>query len=180
MQRRIFKGTGRAEREVEVLLQNLFVIEALRPSRVLWLVSPWITDIEVVDNRSAGFGGVEPLWPQRRLRLSEVLASIAQHGTEVVVATRADTHNDAFRERLTAAAGALAAGDRVRHVIDADEEQHEKGLLGDGFFLSGSMNFTVRGVHLNDEVVTVSVDEAEVAQARLNFRHRYGGGRDDA
>ncbi|WP_157591757.1 phospholipase D-like domain-containing protein DpdK [Solirubrobacter soli] len=173
--RRIFKGGGRSEREVETVLQNLFVIEALAPSSALWLISPWVTDLEVIDNRSSSFRGIEPLWPHRRLRLTEVLSYLAQRGTEVVVATRADGHNDAFHRRLEASSLALGAADRVRIVVDRGDEQHEKGLLGDGFFLSGSMNFTVRGVRLNDEHVTLSLDEDDVAAARINIRARYGG-----
>jgi len=172
--RRIFKGSGRSEREVEVLLQNLLVTEALVPSESLWLISPWVTDIEVVDNRAAGFAGIEPLWPQRWLRLSEILASLAQRGTSIVVATRSDEHNLPFHRRLNAAAAAVGSSELIRIVIDESDEQHEKGLLGDGFFLSGSMNFTVRGVRLNDEVVTVTLDPDEIAQARINMRDRYG------
>ena len=33
------------------LLQMLFLSELLAPSRCLWLVSPWISDIPVIDNR---------------------------------------------------------------------------------------------------------------------------------
>lgn len=174
IRRRIFKGSGRSEREVEVLLQNLLVMEALVPSASLWLVSPWVTDIEVVDNRAAGFAGIEPLWPQRRLRLSEVLASLAQRGTEIVIATRSDEHNQLFHRRMSAASAAVGAADRVRIVIDEHDEQHEKGLLSDGFFLSGSMNFTVRGIRLNDEVVSITLDPDEISQARINMRDRYG------
>jgi hypothetical protein len=174
--RRIFKGTGRSEREVEHLLQHLFVVEALAPSDRLWLVSPWITDLEIIDNRASSFRGVEPAWPHRWIRLSELLASLAQRGTRIVVATRADEHNESFRRRLEAAAVAVGAGHRIANVIDAEDEQHTKGLLGDGYFLSGSMNLTVRGVHINDEQVTLSLDENEVAQARINFRDCYGAG----
>jgi hypothetical protein len=175
--RRIFKGSGRSEREAEALLQHLFVVEALSPSAVIWLVSPWVSDIEVIDNRASSFRGIEPSWPHRRLRLSEVLAYLAQRGTDVVVATRADERTDAFRRRLDAAAAALGVAARIEHAIDLDEEQHTKGLLGDGYFLSGSMNFTVRGVQINDEQLTLSLDDHEVSQARMNFRDRYGPSR---
>jgi hypothetical protein len=77
---------------------------------------------------------------------------------------------------LEAAAVAVGAGHRVANVIDRTDEQHTKGLLGDGYFVSGSMNLTVRGVYINDEQVTLTIDEHEVAQARINFRDHYGAG----
>ena len=174
--RRLFKGTGRSEREVEALLQNLFAIEAIRPSAALWLVSPWVTDIEIVDNRSSSYRGIEPTWPHRHLRVTELLAYLARRGTRVTVATRSDDHNTVFHRRLEAAAMALGVANRVRIVIDEEDQQHEKGLLGDDYFLSGSMNLTVRGVRFNDEQLTLSLDTDEVAQARINMRARYGGG----
>ncbi len=174
MRRRIFKGSGRSEREVLVVLQNLLVAECLFPADDLYLVSPWVSDISVVDNRAGGFDSVESLWPHRWLRLSEILCFIARTGTRVVVATRSDEHNRTFERRLRDVAADTGVTEGLKVVIDPDDEQHEKGLLGSGYFVNGSMNFTQRGVHLNDEILSITTDPDEVAQARLNFRSLYG------
>lgn len=176
MRRTIFKAQDVAARELEVLVQNLLVLEILAPSQDLWVVSPWVSDIEVIDNRAAGFSAVEPLWPNRWIRLSEVIISLAQRGAHVVVAVRSDEHNLAFRRRLTAAAQDAAVEERIRIEVDDADEQHEKGLLGDDFFLSGSMNFTVRGLHVNGEIISLTRDPDEVAAARISLRERFAGG----
>lgn len=176
MRRTIFKTQHVAAREIEVLVQNLLVLEMLAPSQDLWVVSAWVSDIEVIDNRAGGFSAIEPLWPNRWIRLSEVLACLAQRGTRVVLAVRSDEHNLAFRRRLTTAAQESAVEDRIRIEVDDADEQHEKGLLGDDFFLSGSMNFTVRGLRVNGEVISLTRDPDEVAAARLSLRERFAGG----
>ena len=51
---------------------------------------------------------------------------------------------------------------------------HEKGLLGDDYYLSGSMNFTENGIRLNDEAVKYELSPEAVAQARVSFRQQYG------
>lgn len=60
MRRTIFKSAHAATREAELLLQNLLVAEVLYPSSELWLISPWVTDVEIVDNRTGGFASIEP------------------------------------------------------------------------------------------------------------------------
>ena len=58
--------------------------------------------------------------------------------------------------------------------IHVAQELHEKGFLGDGFYLSGSMNFTFSGVTLNEEAVHYSVDPSFVAEARILYGARWG------
>src|SRR3954447_9333041 len=174
MRRTIFKSAEAATREVELLLQNLLIAEVLSPSSELWLSSPWVTDIEVVDNRAAGFASIDPTWPTRWIRMSEVLGCLGGHGTRVVVAVRSDEHNLAFRQRVELAFAAVGCSDRLTVVVDDSDEQHEKGLLGDDYFVSGSMNFTVSGLRLNGEVITVTREPGEIAAARIAFRERFG------
>ena len=42
-------------RQVTDLLQTIFASEIVAPSSRLWIVSPWISDIPVVDNRANSF-----------------------------------------------------------------------------------------------------------------------------
>ena len=55
------------------------------------------------------------------------------------------------------------------------EELHEQGILGDGFYLSGSMNFTFSGISLNEEAVHFIVEPSTVAENRVIFLSRWGG-----
>lgn len=172
--RQIFKGRGKAEREVEALLQSVLLAELISPSEIVWLISPWVTDVTILDNRTGAYAGVEPTWSRRGISLVEALAALLRRGTKLVVATRPDAHNDRFVERLSAAARASGnAGNLLIHQDDR-ERLHEKGLVGDDYYISGSMNFTESGIRLHDEAVKIDIDEQAVAQARVHFRHAYG------
>ena len=54
--REIVRRSRYARNEVRELLQSIFVSELLRPSKEIWLVSPWLSDIEVVDDTAAQIG----------------------------------------------------------------------------------------------------------------------------
>ena len=141
--------TKATARQVPDLLQNIFVAELLSPSSCLWLVSPWVSDIPVIDNRTNGFLSFEPRWVRSLVSLSQVLAKLLELGTTVHIATRPDDHNTAFLDRMRR----LAEPDGLSFHVHSAEELHEKGILADGFYLSGSMNFTFNGITLNEEFV---------------------------
>lgn len=154
---------------VEDLLQTIFAAELIVPSRCLWIASPWVTDIPVLDNRTGAFSTLEPSWPNTRIRLSDFLLRQASVGSTIRVATRDDGKSLRFQEVLR------ARGAESRVSVSLDRVLHHKGILGDSFFLAGSMNFTNNGVSVNEENVTYTVDEDQVATARINFRDRWGG-----
>jgi hypothetical protein len=155
--------------DARTLLETVLVAECLRPSRVVWLVSPWISDVPVFDNRGGSFSHVFPNSGERELRLSEVLLHIAEAGTSVVVATRDDPQNAAF---LAAIAPEAAKGRDI--TVTTSPDLHEKTLAGDDFVLSGSMNFTQAGLDWNEEQVTLDTDTETVAAARRDLRSRWG------
>lgn len=155
--------------EIPDLLQTIFAAEMLAPSRCLWLVSPWISDIPVLDNLADAFTSLEPDWGRQRIRLSQMLAWLVARGSTIRIATRNDDHNHAFLETLRA-----GTQDQRTHIHIADR-LHEKGLLGDGFFLSGSMNFTHGGISTYEEVVHYFTAPEAVASSRIAFGRRWGG-----
>ena len=157
-------------RQIADLLQIIFAAELLSPSRQLWVVSPWISDIPVLDNRANGFATLVPEWGRSHVRLSSVLNHLAVRGAIVHVATRADqTHNADFLNRF---ASSETGGERIR--VHLGGELHDKGILGDGFYLSGSMNFTFSGISINQEALHFSTNAATVAQHQVLFKARWG------
>jgi phosphatidylserine/phosphatidylglycerophosphate/cardiolipin synthase-like enzyme len=164
--RQIFSGPK--IREIPDLLQSLFAAELLVPSRQIWIVSPWISDIPLVDNEAGSFSSVEPEWPPVRIRFSQILHALIERGTRVTIATRDLDHNRPFRDALEALVSATSLT-----FVYADE-LHEKGILADAFYLSGSMNFTYNGVHVNTEVLHFFTDPATIAEARITMRERWG------
>lgn len=172
--RQIFKGRGKAEREAERLLQTILLAELVSPSEVMWLISPWVSDVAILDNGTGAYVGAEPTWGRRAISLVEVLAALLRKGVGVVIATRPDAHNMRFVQRLESAARSNGCSERLIVYQDDRERLHEKGLLGDDYYLSGSMNFTESGIRLHDEAVKLELDPQAVAQARLHFRQNYG------
>ena len=100
MSRVIRKSQTRSSAEAASLLANLFAAELVSPSECIWLVSPWISDIQILDNEVGAF---DPLsrWGPRSVRLAEVLATLASCGSSVVIGTTADPHNDEFIAHLS-------------------------------------------------------------------------------
>ena len=98
--RRITTAGRRQTRTLNDLMQNLLVAELLAPSRQLWVLSPWISDVDVIDNTAGQFKTVLPGSPSRRIRLTEVLIELARRGSEVRVLTRDVESNIVVRQRL--------------------------------------------------------------------------------
>lgn len=172
--RQIFKSQWRSPDEVRELLQSLFVAEVVVPSRTIWLVSPWITDLPVVDNRAGTFAGLSPRWAPRQIRLTEVLEQLLEYGSQVVIATRPVPHNDQVLTEMQDAIDRLGVP-AEQLIIHRTEDLHQKGVLGDDYYLSGSMNLTYNGVEILEETLRFDVGPAVVAEARITFATRWGG-----
>jgi hypothetical protein len=159
--------------ELADALQALFVAELLKPSTPLWIVTPWISEVDVLDNRSGLFNGLLPDLPQRPIRLIEVLVNMLQRGGGVVIACRPDDHNRSFIESLRHRAAAEDAGYERLNCRYASE-LHEKGILSSSLLLSGSMNLTYNGIRRLEESITITNDADTIARTRHAYEDRWG------
>jgi len=166
--RRIFKSAVTSQNLIRELLQLMFLGELLSPGgdRV-WLVSPWISNVMIFDNRAGGFGAINPEWSQSEVRLIEMLIQLMGRGAPLGIATSFDSHNDLLLERLREAASEAGFADRLS--IVRRQRLHTKGILVRRGLLLGSMNLTYNGLELNDEVVVYDTIAQPLAEARLNF-----------
>ena len=151
-------------------LQSVFALELLAPSRPLWIVSPWVSDIELLNNEGGRFSALNPDWPNAQIRLVAVLETLAARGGEVVIVTSSDPHNDALERRLHD-----LGSEAIRLV--REQQLHMKGIVGEHFTLDGSMNLTYNGVHRNEEHLIYRTDPAEVQEHRVELAQRWGGSR---
>jgi len=174
-QRKTFTTQATSRSEIRELLEGIFVSELLVPSESIWLVSPWITDIDILDNRCGQFSSLVPTWGLRRIKLSEVFAHIIDQSRVHIVA-RPDTHNDSFLQKMRDLSRASETPGNL-HVVIKDT-LHLKGLLGQDYYLSGSMNLTYNGVEVNHEGVSLDRSQAAIAAARIHFQESYGVGND--
>lgn len=151
------------------LLQSLFAMEVLRPSRCIWLLFGWISDIEIIDNRARQFAAIRPDWPATGIRLVEVLEALLERGGSVALVMRDVEHNRRFFERT--------ASLRARYPRSFSSglfaEVHDKGLLGDDYLVSGSMNLTYNGITVNDEHITLRTDRASIEEWRLVLERKW-------
>lgn len=143
-------------------LGSLFALELFAPSRELYLVSPWLSDVPLLNN---AFGQFRPLLPEQEMaqvRLSTLLNTLAQRGTQVCLLTRPDEQSQPFLRRLQTAVQCKCL-----------PTLHEKLLVTNHFYWRGSMNFTYAGVHQNDEHSELSTEPTQIAQALLEARQRW-------
>src|SRR5687767_13263456 len=166
---RIIRTSGVTGVTAEPIITTVLAAELLAPSPELWLVSPWISDVPGIDNTRGDFDALflDPV--ARVYPLSHVLAQLTHTGSQVNVVTRPDDQNHTFVSRLERQADA-------RHYTTIwHGDVHEKTLCGRQWLLTGSMNFTTRGMTLNDEAVTYRSDPAAAASTRMDFNHRWKG-----
>ena len=168
MRRLTTRGAG-ASRAVDDLIQTVFLSELIAPSSEVWLLSPWVSDIPVVDNRGGEVISLLPGAPARQLRLTEVLIELARRGSQVHVLTRRDPRNAVVLDRLRA-----VARQEVLIRLRIVENLHDKGLLTGRVHVQGSMNFTHFGRTVNAEGITLTDDAGDLSRARIDYRERFG------
>jgi hypothetical protein len=165
--RRIFKSAITSRKVIQELITLMMVGELVCPGEEVWLVSPWITDVPLLDNRAGSFDAVNPEWGHREIRLADVAVQLMGGGTAVRIITRPDEHNQVFLRRLQETVESAAVGNML--TVTMRERLHTKGILTSRGFLSGSMNLTYSGLDLNEELITYDTDEQALSVARLAF-----------
>lgn len=165
--RRIFKTQLTGAATLRELLQTMFVSEMLDTQGRLWIVSPWVSNVVMIDNRSGNFDSLNPDWGRREVRLAEVLAALMARGSSVVLVTRGIEINQAFVGALREQAERNGITDQLTVVLRG--ELHTKGIVLSRSLLLGSMNLTFYGIEINDESIEFCIDPEDVAHARLEF-----------
>jgi len=170
--RRIFKSQTTGQAELRELLEMMFAAELLAPSRELWLVSAWVSNVEILNNEDGAYDSFMPDWGRRSLKLTETLCYMMLQGCAVRMVANASDHNARTFDQLQG----LARDWGVEHHLTTlrRETLHIKGLLTDHFYLSGSMNLTFNGLTINDESLVLDTSASAIIQARLEFGE-YGG-----
>ncbi|QHS35579.1 phosphatidylserine/phosphatidylglycerophosphate/cardiolipin synthase family protein [Alcaligenes faecalis] len=169
--RRIFKTQTTGVITIKELMQTMFVAESLQPGEEIWIVSPWISNVVLIDNRSGNFDALNPEWGRREIRLADVLVTLMRYGTRVNIVTRNESSNDFFRTRISDLASEADLDSVLK--IHIHQQLHTKGILLSRGLLMGSMNLTYNGMVINDEWVEFSLDPADLSRTRLEFA-RYG------
>jgi hypothetical protein len=160
-----------AREELADALQVVFLAEVVAPSEQIWIITPWISDVPIIDNRTGRLDGVWSDVPARWLRLAEVLVHIIHSGGQVTIACRPDDHNLTFVENLRRRCRETGVEDNLE--VFKAEDLHEKGILTDDLLLSGSMNLTFNGLRRLEEVIYVHDDRDTIERTRFAYKSRW-------
>ncbi|MEU9577211.1 phospholipase D-like domain-containing protein DpdK [Streptomyces chilikensis] len=166
--RRTLRTNGRSALRADSLIRTALLAQLASPGGEVWLVSAWISDVDLVDNSDGSFDYLLGEDAPPRCRLSDLLIRLARSGTAVRVVTQKVPANAVFLERL-----ALEEDTAVDLKVFPDESIHAKSLVGPGWMFSGSMNFTRNGLARNKEEVTYTLDEQASAQAVVDYQHEW-------
>lgn len=166
-QRQIFLHGALGQRHLREVLTGQFAGLLLCPD-VIWLVSPWVSDFPVMDNRTGEWDTLDPSWGHREIGFLELLATSIIAGCSLRMATINDGKSVGFINKLT---------NRLPPEADfkflETENLHTKGLLTRRFFLKGSMNYTYKGAKINDEHLMLTNDNTIISEALIEFQERY-------
>ena len=174
--RRIFKNKTTGITVLKELMQNIFVGELLKPSNDIWIVSPWISNINLIENRGGDFDIINPDWRGKIIKLEDIIVHVSLLKTKVYLATNNDPHNEIFINSLSRKLNEKGTIDNVEFI--RKEELHlKKGLLNDHGSLSGSMNITYYGIEINDEQITYTLSKEVISQDKQIFEKHYLGNR---
>ena len=169
--RQALTWTAAGQRQTQQLIQNIFLRELLRPSQDLWLASPWIGNVEILDDRAEGFRDLTGSQSGRGIHLLDLLELLSRRGTRVTVITRKTQENQEVLK------GLQELQRKCPHLTYYQRDEiHLKGLLGDDYFLKGSMNWTYSGMNLNEEHLELVTASATVSETRIEFRETYPHG----
>lgn len=145
------------------MLVSLLITECMNPGKELYLISPYLSNVSLIDNRLGNYGDLFPFASGRHIHLSDILLSLTRKGTAVrIICDPKRPETRPFYAKLRQ--------DIPFRVLN---ENHEKGLFTEHFYIHGSMNFTHRGVHVNKENVRTTRKTSEIWSALIAARERW-------
>ena len=119
-------------------------------------------------------------WPEREIRLSEVLGEFLSVGARLHVVTNTHAANGPFAYAMQNVAETLDAHEHLRFsshtslTSQEEERLHRKRLVTERLMIWGSMNFTRSGLERNAEDVSLELEPSEVARAVNEMEQLYG------
>jgi len=156
-------------RQLKETLSNILLGLSQCPDTI-WLVSPWVTDFDLLDNRSNNWSNLNPTWGARKVRFTELLIYAIESGCKLNLVANEDSINHAFINRLR-----TVITDSESLTIIKSESLHTKGFLTSSLWLAGSMNFTYSGIHLNQEQVQLNMSPDIILEMKLEFEETFLG-----
>jgi hypothetical protein len=164
LKNRVIKTSGRdSSVQLGECLGSLFAVELLAPSSEIYLFSPWVSDMPILNNNQGQFRSLIPELTADWINLSTLLNILSERGSKVRIICRSgQQQNEDFLKLM-----------RPEIAHKSTDNWHEKGLTTEQFYLRGSMNFTYAGVNLNDENIEITTETDQVAHAYISAQERW-------
>ncbi len=144
-------------------ISSLFALELLNPSPEIYVISPWIGDVPLLNNIHGQYRAIAPEMTRRWIGLADLINILSERGSKIHILTRANqAQNETFLRKLS-----------TLTLTKQTANLHEKGLITHYFYLRGSMNFTYSGINLNDESVELTTDPEIISHAFLEAQQRW-------
>src|SRR3954452_2405167 len=161
------------QREVERLVATICAAELIAPGDKVVLAAASLHDIGILDNRAGAFTGLEPHWPPRAIRLTEVLAALLRRSTSIVIVTPASVEQTPPSiGLLTTAARDIGALDRL--VVRRVDPLPASGLVCPDCALHGPLELTAQGIRAAAAELHYETEPERIASVRAEFRDAYG------
>jgi hypothetical protein len=144
-------------------LVSLFVTEAMNPNKELYIISPFLSNSPLIENRHNQYTDVFPMIKSKTIYLSDILSTLAWKGLSVRIIC------DHERDETKPLIDSLYNQVEFRKL----EQNHDKGLVTNNVFVHGSMNFTYSGIYVNKESIRTTTNPSEVNEALIAFRQRW-------
>ena len=150
-------------------IESLFISELINPSERIWIISAWLTDFEVINNRGKRFSHIDIHWPSGPIKLTSVIETLLSKGSEIVCLTNDDPKNLDIETRLRI----LGERHPEKLKVAKRENLHYKGILTSNFYIDGSMNFTHNGLNINEEKISYSCQKSIIAENQIAHENYY-------
>lgn len=87
------------QRQLREVLSAQLIALIMQPEPI-WLVSPWVSNFSLLDNRSGNWDSIDPAWGGRELDFIELLACAVNNGAPLSLVTRDEPMNRIFVKAL--------------------------------------------------------------------------------
>lgn len=165
--RQIFLSQRSGQRQCQEVLTGVLMSGLIHPHE-MWIVSPWLSDFEVVDNRLYAWQHLVPTWPPQWIGFVQVVAQLIQSQNQLFIVSR---NNETSRKFVQQLHDALPKG--ASYHLKYSEDLHTKGIVTEQVLVSGSLNLTFSGTNRNDELIHVFNDPQMIRGALAEFEHQY-------
>lgn len=162
MHSRVLRSQGGSQALKDCLV-SLLTLEEVRPSREIYIISPWISNAVVIEDHHSKYTNLFPFITSKKITLADILLTYVWRGSIVrLICNPSQKYTRDFLDLL---------GNQVEYRVLNDN--HEKGMVTDNFYLHGSMNFTYSGIYINGECIRITTEQPDISSALISVRARW-------